>query len=422
MIKKARSYYTKSISMPLYKNSFFLILSYLSLSLSGFIFWLASAKIYTTDEVGIATALYSSMTLIMLLSRFGLEQSLIRFFPEKNVHNVLFTAMCVSTFFSVLFGLIYIMTIDIFSPELQVIKDYTHLFLLFIAASSFANIAGVAFLALRKAEYYLMQTMIISFKVVIVIFLVPFGSMGIIYAIGIAFILATLVSTHSLYHCGLRIGKIDTDFLKNSFRFSLGSYFSGFFTTGPGLILPLLILPILGSTPTALYYVAYSIASLLFMISTAISNILFVEGSCGEDINKTVLRSAILQIIVLIPAIVFLLLFGEAILGFFGAEYIQGQNLLYLLVGSSFFVSICYHYFAIEKIKKDIGKLVLSSGATFLLLILLGWILMHHYGILGIGYAWLLSYGTVAMLILVFSFIKNKAKFTMGFKQHMVKL
>jgi O-antigen/teichoic acid export membrane protein len=58
---------------PLYKNAYFLIFSSLTSAGSGFFFWLIADRFYSTEDVGIATALISSMGLIVLLSRFGLE-------------------------------------------------------------------------------------------------------------------------------------------------------------------------------------------------------------------------------------------------------------------------------------------------------------------------------------------------------------
>ena len=37
----------------------------------GFIFWILAAKLYPKEDVGVATALISAMSLIVLLSRFG---------------------------------------------------------------------------------------------------------------------------------------------------------------------------------------------------------------------------------------------------------------------------------------------------------------------------------------------------------------
>ena len=49
---------------PLYKNSFFIMLTSISNAGFGFIFWMFAAKLYPKEDVGIATALISSMALL----------------------------------------------------------------------------------------------------------------------------------------------------------------------------------------------------------------------------------------------------------------------------------------------------------------------------------------------------------------------
>jgi len=66
--------------------------------MSGFVFWMLAAKLYPKEDVGIATALISSMSLV-LLSIFGLDFYIIHFFPEKDKNNIFSTYYYHNTFF-----------------------------------------------------------------------------------------------------------------------------------------------------------------------------------------------------------------------------------------------------------------------------------------------------------------------------------
>ena len=83
---------------PLYKNSFFIMLTSLSNAGFGFFFWMLAAKLYPKEDVGIATALISSMSLLILLTRFGLDVAIIRFFPEKDKSSIFSTTALITTF------------------------------------------------------------------------------------------------------------------------------------------------------------------------------------------------------------------------------------------------------------------------------------------------------------------------------------
>lgn len=83
-IPKTRAELQHHLRDPLYKSSYFIMLTSISNAGFGFLFWILAARLYPKEDVGVATALISSMALLVLLSRFGLDQSIIRFFPERD--------------------------------------------------------------------------------------------------------------------------------------------------------------------------------------------------------------------------------------------------------------------------------------------------------------------------------------------------
>jgi O-antigen/teichoic acid export membrane protein len=154
-IPKNRKELRQHLKDPLYKNSFFIMLASISFAGLGFFFWMLAAKLYLPEEVGIATALISSMTLLVLLSRFGRDLSIIRFFPENDKSKVFSTSAIITTLFAVLFGAIFIVGVDIFSLELHLLKSPSNalLFMIFLTASSVAALTGTSFIAIRKADF-----------------------------------------------------------------------------------------------------------------------------------------------------------------------------------------------------------------------------------------------------------------------------
>ncbi len=112
------------IKNSFYKNSFYILITSMISSIFGFIFWIIAAKFYTPDEVGIASAIISSMTLILLFSKFGLDQAIIRFFPEMDKKVLLWSSVVVSVLFSIIFSIIFILGLEIWSPDLMIIKSF----------------------------------------------------------------------------------------------------------------------------------------------------------------------------------------------------------------------------------------------------------------------------------------------------------
>ena len=279
---------------PLYKNSFFIMLTSITAAGFGFIFWMLAAKFYPKEDVGIATALISAMALLVLLSKLGFDFSIIRFFPENDKSKIFSTSVIITTFFAILFGIVFVLGIDIFSPELHLLKSPLNsvLFIIFVAASSVVTLTSISFIALRKAEFYFLQSILVGSRILFLFPLIFLGAIGIFGAVGISYVIAMLILFVFLIRSGIRPKfMLDRSFLNDAFRFSAGNYFAGLFMMAPNFILPIMVLNVLGANAAAYYYIAFMIASLLFMIPSAISMSLFVEGSHGEALKKTVIKS-----------------------------------------------------------------------------------------------------------------------------------
>lgn len=405
-IPKNKSELIHHLCDPLFKNSIFIMLTSVSSAGFGFIFWMLAAKMYSPEDVGIATALISSMALLVLISRFGLDSSIIRFFPINDKSRIFNTCVIITTFFVVLFGVIFIIGVDTFSPELYILKIPFNaaFYLIFLATSSIIALSTISFVAIRKAVFQFLQSIVVGSRILFLIPLMTFGAIGIFGAVGISFILAFLLALFLLAKSGIRLGFIiDREFLNEAFNFSAGNYLAGIFTMGPNFILPILVMNTLGAENAAYYYIAYSISALLFVIPNSISMSLFVEGSHGEALKKNVMRSLVAIFSILLPAIIILYLIGGEVLGIVGVDYAtNGLELLRMLVVANIFVSINFVYFSIMRIQKNMRGLVLLSSLIFVLLIGLSYIFMAMFGIVGVGYAWMVSYGIGSVVVGVF--------------------
>lgn len=132
-IPKTRKQLKQHLNDPLYKNSFFIMLTSIASAGFGFIFWMLAARLYSIEDVGVATALISSLGLVILFSRLGLDFSAIRFFPEKDKSKVFNTCLSITTIAAVVVGVIYISSVGFFAPTLSFIQSprYAILFLAF---------------------------------------------------------------------------------------------------------------------------------------------------------------------------------------------------------------------------------------------------------------------------------------------------
>jgi hypothetical protein len=255
-IPKTRAEIQYHLRDPLLKNSIFIRLTSISSAGFGFIFWMLAAKLYSPQDVGIATALISSMALLVLLSRFGLDFSIIRFFPGADKSRIFSTSAIIITFFAVVFGAVFIAGVDVISPELHLLKSPRNaaLFLIFLAASSVTALTAISFIAIRKAAFQFLQSIIVGSRILFLIPLIALGVIGIFGAVGISFVLALAAALVLLVRSGVRPGLvIDRGFLGEAFHFSAGNYLAGLFVTAPNMILPIMVLNVLGAEQASHY-------------------------------------------------------------------------------------------------------------------------------------------------------------------------
>jgi O-antigen/teichoic acid export membrane protein len=366
----------------------------------GFFFWMIAAKLYTVEEVGLATALISSIGLVVLFSRLGFDISIIRFFPENDKAKVFGTSLTITTIASILVGATFILLVEHFSPSLNFLKNsgYALVFLLIGIVNSVAAVTGRAFYANRNAEFYLFQNIFMALRIPLLVPMAFLGTFGIFSSYGLSFLVASLfaliVFRRSI--ASLRL-IVEMEFLRKSFKFSSWSYASSILSTAPTLILPLMVLNTLGEAEAAKYYIAFAIGNLVLIIPNSLGTSLFVEGSYGEGLKESAMRAARASLALLVPAVLIIFFLGDWLLGLLGGEYVEALDLLRLLVLSSLLVIIYSFFISIQNVRMKVESIVVVNLVRCILLLSLSYIFMNKYGILGVGYGWVITYIAIAL-------------------------
>lgn len=398
-MNKIRTFYRKVAANALYRNSLFLVGSSAILSGCGFIFWLVCARFYTPFQIGQATAFISLMNLIASFSILGIGNTLMRYLATSEHKNEkLSMAFLLTGIASLVLYAIYVLGIHLFTPSLAYILQSTLYIIVLcigILVSTYNVLFDSVFIAYRSANYTLIKNTLMSVgKIVFPLFLLTLGGFGIVAAVIVATSMSVLFSFVILrkkFNFAI-VPHFSTSILRQMWRYSFGNYVANFVTTLPTYLLPIYVLNKVGTSESAYYYVSYMIANLLYTIPFSVSNSLVAEGSFNLD-NKIshIKRSIKATLLLLVPAILGVLVFGKYILLAFGKTYSSsGLVLLYLLSFASIFIainSICVAILRIEeRIKALLGYSVILSVSTIGLSVLL-----TPYKLTGIGIAFLLA-------------------------------
>jgi len=387
---------------PLYRNSFFMAFSNFFNAGCGFFFWIIAARLYTVEQVGLATALISSIGLVVLFSRLGFDSSIIRFFPSEDRGRLINTSLIMTTVGCIMAGVMYILLAEILVPSLLFLREpgYALTFLLIGVAYSLAAVTGNSLVADRKADHYLLQNLLMALRIPALVPLASIGVFGIFGSVGLGYLVASLFSLLALHRSIAAIKpQVDWDFIRRSFRFSSLNYISSILSVAPTMIIPIMVLNMLGETEAARYYITFAIGNLVLIIPNSLGTSLFVEGSHGEGLSKSVLRAGGASLLLLVPTVLVLFLFGDRLLGLLKGEYVAAFSLLRIFALSSFPVA-CYSLFIpIQNVRMRVESIVWLNAIKSVLLLGLSYLLMQRYGILGTGYAWMATYGVIVLVV-----------------------
>lgn len=401
MLTKLKSLYTD----PLYRNSLALMFNSAIGAFFGLLFWIVAARTMPAKDLGLATAVISAATLIVGLSKLGFDEGFIRYLPESKNRNGLYsTIVMVTLAFALVLAAVFMLGINVFSPALSFIRDgwFLPVFFAYIAVTSMYSIQNIAFISIRRADISLFQNLLLGVRIPILLIIAGMGVFGVFSSLGIAYLMTFGFGIFVLRRYGLSFTRnFDIPSIRNILKFSLGNYSAGIFMMAPITIIPIMIVNTIGAEAGAYYYVAYSVALLLFMVPNAVSTSLFVEGSHNLPLKKNVLKSVKLILMLLVPAVIMIFLLGDRILLLFNKEYSeQSFELLQLLAVSSIFSAVTSIFISIKKIQKDVKIINYVTFALSVMIMGFGYVALLKYGLLGLGYAWLGANALVSMIVI----------------------
>jgi exosortase/archaeosortase family protein len=399
--KERYAWIKRFMSDSLYRNSIFLMISTFMMAFLGFIFWIIVSKIYSAENIGLATTLISIMGLITTFSMLGLNSGLIRYLPtSERKNNKINTVITLVTIVTIIASAIFLLFVPQLSPKLFFIKHnliLSVIFIVFMMFSSYNSILDSIFISYRSAGFVLFKNGLFSaLKLALPFLFVGLGAYGIFGSWMIALMLAVIVNFFILiakFSYKPNIVFYD-EVIKKIGRFSFANYVAGFIWGLPAMLLPLMITTFMHPETTAYYYMAMMIASVLFIIPQATTQSLFAEGSYKEDnLKHQIWKSIRIMFLIAIPAIIVIYFAGTYILHVFGVEYSnQGTALLQLLAISTIFVAFNSLLGSYYKVKNRMKIIIVSSIVLALVTLALSyWFIVTGQGLAGIGYAWIIG-------------------------------
>jgi O-antigen/teichoic acid export membrane protein len=398
---------------PLYRNTLAMIVNSALLPAFGLLFWIVAAQTISVSDLGLVTAVISIGSLILSLSRFGMDESLMRFLPEHADKNELYSlVMTVTLALAVLISIVFVLNVGWIAPSLVFLQrtDFFLAFIFLIIVSSVFTSQNSAIMSQRSADRLVIQNLLLGLRVPL-LFLTGFlGMISVFYSICIAYLLSLFYGRYLLFKGGISTKiRIGLQPIKKIMAFSLGNYSANILYSIPYSVMPLLIINVLGPKENAYYFMAYNVVYILYTIPVAISTTLFVEGSNNCPLRETTLKSIKFAYLLIVPATILAIVFGDRLLLIFSKEYsAQSIMILQLLALSSLFRTMVSIYVSVKRVQKKTNIINMLYAISFILLITGGYFMMQLYGINGLGYAWLMNDVFIfAIVLLIIKYVEK---------------
>ena len=377
----------------LYRNSAFLILNMGLSALSGFLFWILNAHLFTTANVGYATTLISALGLASLLSGLGFNKTIVRFLAHREDKNrLIVTKLYFSVVASAISAAVLIWTIPHRNngPAAGMMLG---LFIISTITFSLKNLLDSVFVAYRAAGYTLAENSLANVSRLVLPFaLMPLGAVGIFLsyvvasAVGVA---ASLFLLARKFELKIR-QKPDVRALNGLWTFSLGSYAADIVGALPTLILPLIIAGKLGPTQAAYWYIAMLVASFLFMLCSSINQSLFAEAAHDEtQLLRYIRKASVAMFGIVFISAALLGAVAPLVVRVFGPDYHAAVAPLRLLLISSLLVAGNYVAGSVLNMYRKVGYLTFVNAVNALVVLSISF--FSAKSLVGFGWAWLIG-------------------------------
>jgi len=383
------------------------------------VYWILAAHTYSTETIGLNSALISAMIFLANVAQLNLMNALNRFLPtagQKSWHMVVY-AYVISLVMAVGSSLIFILGLSIWAPELGFLSSSPTFILWFVVATMVWCIFVLqdsTLIGLRQSSWVPVENVL--FALAKIGLLVGLAAMLPRYGVFVSWTLAvliTIVPTNFLIFGWLiprnmRTVSDQTESItpRQIVKYLAGDYFGSLVSLAAISLLPIIIVVRVGATANAYFYLSWTIAYTLYLVSRNMGMSLITEAATDQrKLNLYSYRTFIQTARLLVPLVIIIVLAAPNILRLFGKSYsIEGATLLRLLCLSALPNIVTSIYTSVVRVQRRMKKLVLILTVPYMLVIVLSYLLMNAYGVVGVGIAWLASQSLVAVILLVVEF------------------
>jgi O-antigen/teichoic acid export membrane protein len=303
-------------------------------SVFGFGYWIYAARVFPQEAVGYGSAAISAMTLLGTVGMFGLGTMLIGELPRRRSRGELMTAAIVASFIgSLVLGLVFAVICLAFGSHFAEIAGTfgrMAIFSLGVAVTGATLVFDEATIGLMRGGLQLTRNVAVSIAKMAAL---PICAVILHDVFGVGIMLAWVIGTVvSLIPVIVMIKRRGVSILYhpdwNSFwqlrKVTLAHNWLNLAIATPVKLIPVLVVIVVSPSSNAAYYIAFMLASFLFMVPMHLSTVLFAIASAAPEMISEKLRFVLRTSLVIgVPGGLILGFSSHFVLSIFGPDYVR---------------------------------------------------------------------------------------------------
>ena len=403
------------VRTPLYGGAYALILSSVATSALGIVYWTLAARLYDPAQVGVNAAAISTMTFLSYLTQLNLAGALSRFIPTagRSTSRLVGAAYLLVVVLSGFAAFVFLAGLGLWAPQEHGLASDPLVALWFVVAtmgwSLFALQDGVL-TGLRQTVWVPIENTIFAVAKIVLLaaFALSLAEYGIFASWTIPAVLSIIPVNLLIFrrfiprHQSVERPTEGEVAPRRMLQYLTGDYLGSLAISASTALLPLLVLIKVGPSASAYFYIAWTIAYSLQLISINVATSLMVEGAAQRDsVAHDARRMLSLLIRLQVPIVAGVLILTPVVLRFFGAAYAsEGEGLLRLLALAVLPHGVNAIYLSLARVRRRASRVAMVQGTVSGLTLVLSVILLGPMGITGVGIAWLVAQSAVAAFLL----------------------
>jgi O-antigen/teichoic acid export membrane protein len=400
------------VRTPLYRNGYALLINSVATSGLGLFYWILAARLYSAEVVGLNSAVLAAMQFLYGIAVLSLSNVLIRYIPlagEKTLRLVSITYGA-SIAITLVVGLGFVVGVRWFLPAFGFLVASPASITLFLVALIMVCVFSLqdsVLIGLRQAVWVPVENTLFGLAKIGLLALLVGVSQH--YGVLLSWIVPAVLSLAPVNllifrwlvprHVAATKAHTERLILRQIVKYGSSNYAGQVFLLAGTSFLPVLVTSQLGVKATAYFSQPWLLATSLQLVALNLATSLTVEATLDPSRLRADFRRVMVQVAGLLLPMAAVVWFGAPyILRAFGQSYAaEGATLLRWLALAALPHGLIALSLGLARVQRRLAVIVLAQGAQCVLTLSLSYVLMPRYGITGVGIAYLISVGTVAV-------------------------